>query len=84
MKFAKATAGYEAWLSRRLRVIPEDLELKHQQMRSGPFPFLRATFYRWAQTWEDICGPAAKAPFVLAVGTCTWRTSEPGEMWKAA
>lgn len=87
MKFAKATAGYEAWLSRRLRVIPEDLELKHQQMRSGPFPFLRATFYRWAQTWEDICGPAAKAPFVVAVGDLhvenfgTWRDVEGRLIW---
>jgi hypothetical protein len=87
MKFAKATASYEAWLARRLRIIPEDVELKHQQMRSGPFPFMRATFYRWAQTWEEICGTASKAPFVLGVGDLhvenfgTWRDVEGRLIW---
>ena len=44
MKIAKATGRYEDWLGQHLRLIPEDLELKHQQMRSGVFPFLRATY----------------------------------------
>ena len=68
MKIAKATEQYEAWLSRHLRLIAKDLDFKHQQMRTLPFPFLRATYYRWAQIWAGICADAAKAPKVLAVG----------------
>jgi hypothetical protein len=87
MKIVKATARYEAWLQRHLRLIPEDLELKHQQMRSAVFPFLRATYYRWAQIWSDVCGDAARAPAVLAVGDLhvenfgTWRDIEGRLIW---
>jgi len=87
MKIAKATARYEAWLSRHLRLIQADLDLKHEQMRSAPFPFLRATFYRWAQIWADVCGDAARAPKVLAVGDLhvenfgTWRDIEGRLIW---
>lgn len=87
MKFAKATARYEAWLQRHLRLIPADLELKHQHMRSAPFPFLRATYYRWAQVWEEVCGVSARGPRVLAVGDLhvenfgTWRDIEGRLIW---
>ena len=87
MKFAKATARYEAWLSRHLKIIPGDLETKHQQMKSAPFPFLRATFYRWAQLWAEVCDDAARAPKVLAVGDLhvenfgTWRDIEGRLIW---
>ncbi len=87
MKFAKATAGYETWLSERLKIVPADLARKHEQMRSAPFPFLRATFYRWAQIWADVCGEAARAPQILAVGDLhvenfgTWRDSEGRLIW---
>ena len=87
MKIGKATSRYEAWLARRLHIIDADLEVKHQQMRSGPFPFLRATFYRWAETWQEICGKAAEAPRVLAAGDLhvenfgTWRDREGRLIW---
>ena len=87
MNFAKATQRYEAWLGRRLRIIPEDLATKHRLMRTGVFPFLRATYYRWAQTWEAVCGDAAAAPRVLAVGDLhvenfgTWRDIEGRLIW---
>jgi hypothetical protein len=87
MKIGKATEKYEAWLSRRLRLIEADLNFKHQQMRSAPFPFLRATFYRWAQIWEEVCGAAARAPKVLAAGDLhvenfgTWRDIEGRLIW---
>jgi hypothetical protein len=87
MNFAKATARYESRLGERLTLIPEDLERKHAAMRTAPFPFLRATYYRWAQVWEDICGGAAKAPKVLAVGDLhvenfgTWRDIEGRLIW---
>ena len=82
MNIVKATAKYEAWLAQHLRLLPSDLAFKHAQMRSAPFPFLRATYYRWAQVWAGICPEAAKAPMVLAVGDLhienfgTWRDIE--------
>ena len=39
----------------------QDLEFKHQQMRTAPFPFMRATYYRWAQTWAEIWARGAGA-----------------------
>ena len=87
MKFQKATDRYEAWLKRHLRLLPADLETKHKAMRTAPFPFLRATFYRWAQIWEEQCGAAARAPRVLAVGDLhvenfgTWRDIEGRLVW---
>ena len=87
MKIGKATAKYEAWLARHLRLLEADLNLKHQQMRLAPFPFMRATYYRWAQTWAEVCGEAARAPRVLAVGDLhvenfgTWRDIEGRLIW---
>ena len=87
MNIRKATQRYEDWLGRRLRLLEPDLQIKHEQMRSAPFPFFRATFYRWAQTWGQICGAAAKAPRVLAVGDLhvenfgTWRDIEGRLIW---
>src|SRR6202049_2862583 len=87
MKITKATAKYEAWLGRRLKIVDADLAFKHEQMRLAPFPFFRATYYRWAQIWADICGEAAHAPAVLAVGDLhvenfgTWRDAEGRLVW---
>jgi hypothetical protein len=87
MKFEKATGKYETWLGRQLRIVPEDLAFKHEQMRSGVFPFLRATYYRWAQIWRDVCGAAARGPKALAVGDLhvenfgTWRDIEGRLIW---
>ncbi len=87
MNIRNATARYEEWLGRRLRLLESDLELKHRAMQSAPFPFLRATYYRWAQIWQEVCGPAAKAPLVLAVGDLhvenfgTWRDLEGRLVW---
>jgi hypothetical protein len=87
MKIAKATRKYETWLARHLRIVENDLKLKHREMKSAPFPFLRATYYRWAQTWRDVCGEAARAPKALAVGDLhvenfgTWRDIEGRLIW---
>ncbi len=35
--------------------MPADLDFKHAQMATGVFPFLRSTFYRWAQVSPEIC-----------------------------
>jgi hypothetical protein len=83
----EATQLYENWLGTRIKLIPEDLELKHKNMASGRFPFLRATFYRWMQLWPQICPELAKAPTVLAVGDLhvenfgTWRDAEGRLVW---
>ena len=87
MNFAKATAKYEEWLGRQLRIVVDDLAFKHEQMRSAPFPFLRATYYRWAQLFPEICTKASKAPRALAVGDLhvenfgTWRDGEGRLIW---
>ena len=87
MDIFEATRDYEAWLGTRLRVLPYDLRLKHRAMRSAPFPFLRATYYRWAQAWEEIVGRESRAPVALAVGDLhvenfgTWRDAEGRLVW---
>jgi len=87
MNFVKATAKYEEWLGARLQIQTDDLAFKHEQMRTALFPFLRATYYRWAQLFPEVCPEAAKAPVVLAVGDLhvenfgTWRDSEGRLIW---
>jgi len=68
MDIFKATKQYEKWLARRLPLLEKDLQLKHQRMQEGAFPFLRATFYRWCQLWPEICPELAETAEVLAVG----------------
>lgn len=56
-------------------------------MKAAVFPFLRATYYRWAQIWPKTCPDLAKAPRVLAVGDLhvenfgTWRDVEGRLIW---
>ena len=82
-----ATAAYETWLGKQIPLLPADIKLKHQRMTEGVFPFLRATFYRWAQLWPDNCPELANAPVTLAVGDLhienfgTWRDSEGRLIW---
>ena len=87
MNIITATKDYETWLGRRTHLVPADLKLKHQFMAAAVFPFLRATFYRWLQTWSEVCPKAAEAPRVLAVGDLhvenfgTWRDLEGRLVW---
>ena len=83
----QATERYEAWLASHLTLIPADLELKHQRMAESPFPFLRATFYRWVQRWPEVCPDLATAPVALSIGDLhvenfgTWRDAEGRLIW---
>ena len=83
----EATASYEKWMRRCTTVISSDLRSKHEQMKESPFPFLRGTFYRWAQQWPSICTDLCNAPQVLAVGDLhlnsfgTWRDAEGRLCW---
>ncbi|HST10069.1 MAG TPA: DUF2252 family protein [Terriglobales bacterium] len=87
MNIVKATARYEDWLRSHTRLIEVDLRLKHKKMAESVFPFLRATFYRWAQIWPEVCPSLAEAPEVLAVGDLhvenfgTWRDVEGRLIW---
>src|SRR5262245_33803329 len=83
----EATASYESWLGDQIQLVPEDLARKHELMRSAPFPFLRATYYRWAQLWPQVKKPVRTAKEVLAVGDLhvenfgTWRDAEGRLVW---
>lgn len=87
LNIVKATRRFEQWLARQTLIVKADLGFKHQRMAEAIFPFFRATFYRWAQLWPEICPDLAKAPRVLAVGDLhvenfgTWRDSEGRLVW---
>lgn len=87
MKITKATQSYEAWLGKRITLLPADLNRKHAAMAQDVFPFLRATFYRWMQLWPEVCASESRAPKVLAVGDLhvenfgTWRDIEGRLAW---
>jgi uncharacterized protein (DUF2252 family) len=58
---------------------------RHKRLaESTPFEFLRATFYRWAQWWPEVCKELnhEDVPLVLGVGDLhaenfgTWRDTE--------
>ena len=68
MNIRQATRRHESWLRQQTHVVERDLRLKHPRMAESPFTFLRATYYRWAQIWPEICPKLADAPRVLAVG----------------
>jgi hypothetical protein len=87
MNVVKATRQFEEWLGQRTVVVKKDLRFKHSNMKETVFPFLRATYYRWAQIWPKVCPDLAKAPQVLAVGDLhvenfgTWRDVEGRLIW---
>ncbi len=85
----ESTRAYEKWLRAQLgkEIVEEDLGAKHKKMADGPFPFLRATYWRWAETILDVCPELAGAPSVLAVGDLhlenfgTWRDADGRLVW---
>jgi hypothetical protein len=85
--FVEANAAYERWLGARLSLLRGDLRRKHAAMAEAPFPFLRATFFRWAERWPAACPELLDAPRVLAVGDLhvenfgTWRDLEGRLVW---
>ncbi len=87
MNVVKATRQFESWLAQRTRIDQKDLRLKHANMKKDVFMFLRATYYRWAQLWPQVCPELAQAPKVLAVGDLhvenfgTWRDVEGRLIW---
>lgn len=82
-----ATADVERWVGEQLSLVRGDLVLKHRLMAESVFPFLRSTFYRWAQLWPVVCAELARGPRVLSVGDLhvenfgTWRDLEGRLVW---
>ena len=68
MKNKRSVQLYETWLGQHVPLVPADVEVKHQRMSAGPFPFLRATYFRWAEMWPRLCPDLNKTPVLLAVG----------------
>lgn len=87
MNIDAETAAYERWAGARIKLVKSDLALKHRAMRKAAFPFLRATFYRWATLYREACPELAAAPALLAVGDLhvenfgTWRDAEGRMIW---
>jgi hypothetical protein len=87
VKIQRSTERYEAWLGERIPLIQADIKRKHALMKETAFPFLRATFYRWAQTWPEVSPETFKAPVAQSVGDLhvenfgTWRDVEGRLIW---
>ncbi len=93
MDIVQSVTAYESWLRAQLgsEIVESDIEAKHKKMCLGPFPFLRGTYWRWAETVPDLVKdltPAlSAAPSVLAVGDIhlenfgTWRDAEGRLVW---
>jgi len=82
---------YEGWLRAQLGddIIEKDLVRKRAKMAKTAFVFLRATYWRWAETILAVCPDLADAPPVLAIGDThlenfgTWRDAEGRLVWGA-
>ena len=87
MNIQQATRLYETWLAKQTSLVPKDLALKHVLMKRDVFSFFRATFYRWAQVWPEVCADFVATPVLLAIGDLhvehfgTWRDSEGRLIW---
>ena len=89
MDIRAANRDYERWLTAQLQgdIVAADLKTKHKKMRESAFAFLRATYWRWAETILAVCPDLADAPATLAVGDIhlenfgTWRDQEGRLIW---
>lgn len=85
----QSTLAYEDWLRSKLgrAAVTKDLDRKHEKMRESAFAFLRAAYWRWAETVLDICPELANAPSVLSIGDIhlenfgTWRDADGRLVW---
>jgi hypothetical protein len=88
---SSSAASFEDWQRRLLGsdFVEADLERKHKKMRKGAFPFLRATYWRWAEIVFEVVPHLRNAAEVLAIGDThlenfgTWRDGEGRLVWGA-
>jgi hypothetical protein len=87
MNIHEATRSYERWLGGHMQLVAADLRHKYRQMSRAPFAFMRASYYRWCQQWQELAVEERRAPAVLAVGDLhvenfgTWRDAEGRLIW---
>jgi hypothetical protein len=89
MNIIESVERYDAWLAKQLDgdLVRDDLKTKHDKMAADPFQFLRATYWRWAETIYQACPELKGAPQVLAVGDLhvenfgSWRDAEGRLVW---
>ena len=89
MNIVKSVERYDAWLRKQLKddFVKKDLKKKHKKMAADPFQFLRATYWRWAETILAVCPGLQEGPAVLAVGDIhaenfgTWSDGEGRLIW---
>ncbi|WP_419898666.1 DUF2252 family protein [Roseomonas sp. USHLN139] len=89
MDILASTDAYEDFLRQELgaEVVEEALLEKRARMAGGAFPFLRATYWRWAEQVAGVAPALMEAPAVLAVGDIhlenfgTWRDAEGRLIW---
>ena len=89
MTIVESAKAYDKWLRDQLGkdLVEADLRTKHLRMAESAFPFLRATYWRWAETILDICPEFKGAPSVLGVGDLhlenfgTWRDDDGRLVW---
>ena len=91
MNIIESVDKYDAWLEKQLKndFVKKDGKKKHKKMAKDAFQFLRATYWRWAETIYDpkVCPELNDAPAVLAVGDIhaenfgTWRDAEGRLIW---
>ncbi|HEY5706945.1 MAG TPA: DUF2252 family protein [Terrimicrobiaceae bacterium] len=89
MNIVESTLFFESWLADQTDLQKKRLDKKHAAMASGPFPFLRATFYRWLQRWRKECADlhGRNEDALLAVGDLhlenfgIWRDSRKRLVW---
>ncbi|WP_354038776.1 DUF2252 family protein [Devosia sp. UYZn731] len=86
-KFVDDNRAYEKWLRTQCSIVLSDLKYKHRRIKKSPFVFLRATYFRWVRTIEEICSEIMDAPTVLNVGDAhtenfgTWRDDDGRLVW---
>ena len=87
--FKSSVSKYEAWLRQALdgEIVKVDLSEKHEKMADDSFAFLRATYWRWAETAEQFWHHLDDTPKVLAIGDIhlenfgTWRDDDGRLVW---
>lgn len=85
----QSTLNYESWLREQLKgdLDKAAIAKKHKKMEESAFAFLRATYWRWAESILEVCPDLAGAPAVLAVGDIhvenfgTWRDVDGRLVW---
>jgi hypothetical protein len=84
MDISSSTDQYESWLAAELgsEILKKDLKKKRKEMVAGPFPFLRATYWRWAEMMPSLCQKLdlGTAPTHSRWGTSIWKTLAHGAM----